>query len=51
MYEIFVNGERVKEMENTKAERFNQMKVYFGDNFYPVQEGKIKNLYIETRHG
>ena len=51
MYEIFVDGERVKEMENTKAERFNNIKVYSGDNWYPAQEGKIKNLYIETRHG
>merc|ERR1719341_81596 len=51
MYEMFIDGVRVKELENTKPGKFEQMKVFTGDSFYPAAEGKIRNLYIETRHG
>ena len=51
MYEIFIDGKQVKEMENTKAAKFEQVKVYSGDSWYQAANGKMRNLYIETRHG
>ena len=50
MFEIFIDGKQVKVAENTKAEKFNQVKVYSGSDFFLAAVGKIKNLYIETRH-
>ena len=51
MYEILINGENVYTVENTQAKRFEQVKVFSGDNFHNPVEGKIRNLDIESRHG
>ena len=51
MYEIWINGEIVFAVENTKAKSFEQVNVFSGDNFHNPVEGKIRNLYIESRHG
>ena len=48
IYEIFVNGEQVYTVENTKAQTFAPIKVFAGDNFYEVPEGNIRNLSIYT---
>jgi len=49
MYEVKVNGESVVNVENTKPEQFGPIKVFAGDDWYPNQEGQIKNLNIVTK--
>eukprot|EP00091_Calanus_sinicus_P019245 TRINITY_DN474_c0_g1_i18.p1 TRINITY_DN474_c0_g1~~TRINITY_DN474_c0_g1_i18.p1 ORF type:complete len:187 (-),score=26.30 TRINITY_DN474_c0_g1_i18:82-582(-) len=50
IYEVFVNGDQVYTVENTKAQKFAPVKVFAGDNFWNAPEGKIRNLKIYTRH-
>jgi hypothetical protein len=46
MYNIWINGEKVYTVENTQAKKFEQVKVFSGDNFLNPVEGKIRNLFI-----
>jgi hypothetical protein len=51
-YGLMVNvNVNVYTVENTQAKRFEQIKVFSGDNFYNPVEGMIRNLYIVSRHG
>ena len=51
MYDIRINGENVYTVENTQAKKFEQVKVFSGDNFHNPVEGKIRNRFIERIHG
>ena len=50
IYEVLLNGVQVYIVENTQAQKFAPIKVFAGDDWYPAPEGKIRNLYIYTRH-
>ena len=50
IYEVLVNGDQVYTVENTQAQKFAPVKVFAGDDFYATPEGKIRNLYVYTRH-
>ena len=47
MYEIKFNKESVLNQENTKAEVFNNVKIFVGDPWHEPVGGKIRNLSVE----
>ena len=49
MYEIKIHRKRVFSLENKQAKIFEEVKVYAGDPWYPPVDGKIKNLWVETK--
>ena len=49
MYEIKINKESVLNQENSKAEVFNNVKIFVGDPWYEPVGGKIKNLSVELK--
>merc|ERR1719209_2406814 len=48
MYEVLLNGESKRSVENTTPEKYENVKVFAGDDWYPAADGKIKNLKIIT---
>ena len=47
MYEIKINKESVLNQENSKAEVFNNVKIFVGDPWHEPVGGKIRNLSVE----
>ena len=43
-YSIFLDGEKVHSVENTRPEMFKDVKVFFGDEFWQPAEATYKNL-------
>ena len=48
MYEIKINGESMFKLENKLANQFDAVKVYAGDPWYLVLDGKIRNFKVKT---
>merc|ERR1711970_1141325 len=48
MFEVLINGESKRSVENTTPDKYENIKVFAGDDWYPAAEGKIKNLKIAT---
>jgi len=48
MYEIKINKQSVYRVENTRAQEFNNVKVFAGNSVYNSLDGKIRNLLIEN---
>merc|ERR1719209_830332 len=42
MYEVLLNGESKRSVENTTPEKYENVKVFAGDDWYPAADGKIK---------
>ena len=51
MFEIYLDGEMKWSIENTKAIELEKAKVFAGDNFHPPLDGKIRNVFIQTKQG
>ena len=49
MYRIYLNGEMVHEVENTHPKAFDNVMLYVSDPWYAAQDGKIRNLIIDTQ--
>merc|ERR1719431_1706646 len=48
MFEALLDGESKRSVENTTPDKYDNIKVFAGDDWYPAAEGKIKNLKIAT---
>jgi len=48
MFEVLLDGERKRYVENTTPDKYDNIKVFAGDDWYPAALGKIKNLKIAT---
>merc|ERR1719430_1167536 len=48
MFEVLLDGESKRSVENTTPQKFDNIKVFAGDDYYPAADGKIKNLKIAT---
>merc|ERR1739844_639466 len=48
MFEVLLNGESKRSVENTTPDKYENIKVFAGDDWYPAAEGKIRNLKIIT---
>ena len=48
MFEVLLNGENKRSVENTTPEKYDNIKVFAADAWYPAADGKIKNLQIVT---
>merc|ERR1739844_192003 len=48
MFEVLINGESKRSDENTTPAKYDNIKVFAGDDWYPAADGKIKNLKIFT---
>merc|ERR1711970_1234094 len=46
MFEVLINGESKRSVENTSPDKYENIKVFAGDDWYPAAEGKIRNLKI-----
>ena len=43
-YTININGEEIKNVENTNPQSFQNVKVFAGDKFKPACDASYKNL-------
>merc|ERR1719430_1462362 len=48
MFEVLINGESKRSEENTTPAKYDNIKVFAGDDWYPAADGKIRNLMIST---
>ena len=48
MFEVLLDGESKRSVENTTPDKYENIKVFAGDDWYPAADGKIKNLKIAT---
>ncbi|XP_065664920.1 uncharacterized protein LOC136086642 [Hydra vulgaris] len=50
IFEVYVNFEKVYEVENLKPQEFKNVKVYAGDPWYEAQDGYIGNIVVFPLH-
>ena len=48
MFEIFIDEDRVYSVENEKPEIFHDVKIFASSPWGPAQNGKIRNILVET---
>merc|ERR1719222_102057 len=48
MFEVLINGESKRSDENTTPAKYDNIKVFAGDDWYPAADGKIRNIRIAT---
>ena len=48
MFEVLLNGESKRSVENTTPDKYENVKVWAGDDWKPAADGKIRNLKIIT---
>ena len=48
MFEVLLNGEIKRSVENITPKKYDNIKVFAADAWYPAADGKIKNLQIVT---
>lgn len=48
-YTININGEEIRNVENTNPQSFEAVKVFAGDDFYPASDATYKNLIWESK--
>ena len=46
MFEVLLNGESKRSIENTTPEKYENVKVFASNPWYPAADGKIRNLRI-----
>merc|ERR1711953_1621113 len=48
-YTVNINGEEIKNVENTNPQSFEDVKVFGGNNFNPASDASYKNLIWESK--
>merc|ERR1719431_664960 len=48
MWTVDVDGTNKMTLENSKPERYQNLKLYVADSWHPTQPGKIRNLEVES---
>ena len=48
MFEVLLNGESKRSVENTTPDKYENVKVFAGNDWYAAADGKIRNLKIFT---
>ena len=46
--EVEINGKQEFRKINHQAVRFNNVRVYTGDPWYPVTDGKVRNIFVKS---
>ena len=49
MFEVSMDGEQKQSEENTKPVHLDNVKVFAGDNFRDPLDGKIRNIFIQSK--
>ena len=49
-YSICIDGKELFNIENTKPQIFQPMKIYFGDPDYAPQPGFVRNVYVNGKY-
>ena len=49
MFEVYIDGVKEHSMENSKPVILRAVKVFAGDKFYAPLDGKIRNIYIQSK--
>ena len=49
MFEVYMDGVKEQSMENSMPVTLKAVKVLAGDKFYAPLDGKIRNIYIQSK--